>query len=321
MSTTPQDSATGQRSASRAFLICINILLAALLMVLAAATVSPKARLTVVWAAGRGEGCSFQDTVNSHDLLLNMDKIGRQIKAASRVIQRDPAGFELVETPAGRFWTVKNDRFLSDTLAEEKLEIYGSQERGVQPGDVVLDCGANVGVFTRTALSRGARLVVAIEPAPATVECLRRNYAREIAEGRVIVCPKGVWDHVDTLELALGTDGNTTGDSFVFGRNLNNKVKVPLTTIDLLFDELHLPRVDFIKMDIEGAEKQALRGATNTIRRFRPRMAIASEHLPEDPRDIPKVVSALYSGYQTQPGSCKDDFLSAPPEVLLFHAQ
>ena len=77
------------------------------------------------------------------------------------------------------------------------MKIYGTGARGVQPGDVVLDCGANIGIFSKTALASGARLVVAVEPAPDTLECLRRNLGREIAERRVIVYPKGVWDHDD----------------------------------------------------------------------------------------------------------------------------
>jgi FkbM family methyltransferase len=295
--------------------ICI-----ALIVVCTVIGMWPKARLSVVWAAGRGEGCSFRDTLNSHELLLAEDRIANEIGAASHPIQEDPAGFELMQTPRGLFWTVKNDKFLRFTLAEQDLQIYGT-EGGVQPGDVVLDCGANVGTFTRTALARGARLVVAIEPTPSTVESLRRNFAPEIAAGRVIVYPKGVWDRVDTLELAVGSDGNTTGNSFVFGRDLTTKVKVPLTTIDLLVAELNLPRVDFIKMDIEGAEKQALRGAADTIQKYHPRMAIASEHLPEDPREIPKVVDAIWGGYQATASSCKDDFSSAPPEVILFRAR
>jgi len=281
-------------------------------------TVWPQARLAIVWAVGRCQGCSFQDVVHSHALLVNMERAGEEIGAASKVIQTDPKGFELVDTPMGRYWTVPHDRFLKFTLGEEKLEIYGHDVVSVKPGDVVLDCGANVGVFTRSALEHGAAIVVAIEPAPNTVECLRRNFEKEIAAGRVIVVPKGVWSHPDVLELAEGDNGNTTGDSFVFGRNQKNKVKVPLTTIDILAVELALPRVDFVKMDIEGAEKDALRGGAETIRKYHPRMAIASEHLPDDTTAIPQTVNAIWSGYKVFPTSCKDQLLSVMAEVLLF---
>jgi FkbM family methyltransferase len=298
----------------------IILLVSGLLVMLAAAW--PKARLAMVWATGRCEACSFHDAINSHDLLINIKQAGERIGAASKVVATDPkGGFELVETPMGRFWTTRNDRFLKFTLGEEQLEIYQGDDIGVRPGDVVLDCGANAGVFTQTALKRGAKLVVSIEPAPGTAECLRRNYEREIGEGRVLVVQKGVWDHPDVLELAEGDDGNTTGDSFVFGRNQKNRVMVPLTTIDALAAELKLPRVDFIKMDIEGAEKQALRGAAETIRKYRPRMAISSEHLPDDAAAIPKVVNAIWPGYQIRPSDCQDAFLRIKPEVLLFQTK
>src|SRR2546423_3105407 len=217
----------------------VKVILTTVVILFPVVAAWPRARLAVVWGAGRCNACSLRDTLNSHDLLVNMVRDGEQIAKTSRVLRRDGA-FELVETRLGAYWTVKNDRFLRFTLAEEDLEIYGDDRSGVKSGDIVLDCGANVGVFTRNALKQGAKLVVAIEPAPATVECLRRNFEREIAGGRVIICPKGVWDHDDTLELAVGSDGNTTGDSFVLGRNQKNMVKVPLTTIDHLVAELHL---------------------------------------------------------------------------------
>ena len=188
------------RTLNRVLKICLLIF--ALGAVVAA--VWPQARLAAVWAAGRCQECSFHDAVNSHALLVNMTKAGEEVGLASKVIQTDPRGFELVATPMGQYWTVPGDRFLKFTLGEEKLEIYDGEDVAVRPGDVVLDCGANVGVFTRTALNRGARLVVAIEPSPRTVECLRRNFEKEIAGGRVIVVPKGVWDHPDILELADG---------------------------------------------------------------------------------------------------------------------
>lgn len=62
---------------------------------------------------------------------------------------------------------------------------------------------------------------------------------------------------------------------------------MPLTTIDRIVDELHLQRVDLIKMDIEGSEKPALQGAARTIRRFNPRLTIATEHNADDYKAIP----------------------------------
>jgi FkbM family methyltransferase len=87
--------------------------------------------------------------------------------------------------------------------------IYGKQEWGVQRDDIVLDVGACIGTWTRQALDRGARLVIAIEPTPSSVECLKRNLAREIAGGQVVVYPKGIWD----LEGALTLFGNNSTGS------------------------------------------------------------------------------------------------------------
>jgi hypothetical protein len=56
--------------------------------------------------------------------------------------------------------------------------------------------------------------------------------------------------------------------------------------------------VDFIKMDIEGAEMQALRGAEESIRRFRPKMAITVYHSLEDFWEIPKWIAQLGLGYR-----------------------
>jgi FkbM family methyltransferase len=62
---------------------------------------------------------------------------------------------------------------------------------------VVLDVGANVGTDTKSALAAGAAVVVAIEPEPVTLECLRRNLAAEIREKWVAIVPKGAWDKED----------------------------------------------------------------------------------------------------------------------------
>jgi hypothetical protein len=56
--------------------------------------------------------------------------------------------------------------------------------------------------------------------------------------------------------------------------------------------------VDFIKMDIEGAELPALKGAVETIKKFKPQLAIAIYHNMEDFTAIPKWIKGLGLGYQ-----------------------
>lgn len=281
----------------------------------------PKARLFAVWPAHRNDGCSLAASLNAHEELLRFTKYTTDLAARSHVIQRETSGYELVDTPRGQYWNSRHEPLMGFLLAEQETEIYGDARHGVRPGDIVLDCGADIGVFTRTALFRGAKLVVAIEPAPSSVDALRRTFQREIAEGRVIVYPKGVWDKVDELELEVSGGGTMSGSSFVtHDERRPGKIKVPLTTIDLLVEELHFPRVDFIKMDIEGSEKWALRGGTQTIRKFRPRMALSTEHFADDAYAIPRTVKAIRPDYDFEPtaASCKDQFLSVSSNVLLF---
>jgi FkbM family methyltransferase len=258
--------------------------------------------LRLVWS--RDEHCSvgqaWECVGDRGDTWDRRDEVAEQFR-----LLESQSGFELVEAPQGRFWIpVRNREVLAEMLVDEEQEVYGAGGRGVHPGDTVLDCGANIGVFTRHALERGARLVVAIEPAPENLYCLRRNLAEQIQAGRVIVYPKGVWDRDD--ELVLRTfDAQSGGDSVALQfPGSREGPKVQLTTIDKLTAELHLERVDFIKMDIEGAEPQALTGALRTVARFRPRMAVSMEHRPDDIRAIPALVRRLWPELRSACGPC-----------------
>jgi len=189
---------------------------------------------------------------------------------------------------------VAKDNFetLSHVFGEQAAEIYGNAERGVHPGDIVLDCGAHFGGFVQTALARGAEKVVAIDITPEALAALRRTFKTEIAAGKVVVLGKGVWHREETLGLER-TEKVWSNRVLAGGPE-----KVQLTTIDKLVTELALPRVDFIKMDIEGSELNALMGATATLARYRPRMAIAAYHKPGDQTRLPAVVLDAEPAYE-----------------------
>ncbi len=276
-------------------------------------------RLAAIVLLGRSPVCPLANALQAERNARIQIAFKDEILQASKKLETDPAGYHLWETPDGRYWIPEgSDYVLPFNLAEQKRQIYGAGDRAVQPGDVVLDCGANVGVFTRAALRAGAKLVVAIEPAPENIECLRRNFVPEIAAGRVIVYEKGVWDKDDFLTLQVDPH-NSAADSFLIHREggVEGK-KVPLTTIDKLVAELKIEKVGYIKMDIEGAEQRALAGARATLAKDRPRLSLSAYHNDEDPVKVPEAVKRGWSGYSMECGPCAETRFRVRPDILYF---
>jgi FkbM family methyltransferase len=260
------------------------------------------------------------DAIKADENLKKQIRYNDEIIKASKLLETDQAGYQLWDTPSGRFWIPSGSRWvLPFNLAEQKRRIYGNDQQSVRAGDVVLDCGANVGVTVRVWLEAGAKQVVAIEPAPENIEVLRRNFKEEIAAGRVILYPKGVWDKDEILPMQIDPN-NSAADSFLIHREGGTEVRgIPLTTIDKLVDELKLERVDFIKMDIEGAEPRAIIGGRQTIAKYHPRMALCTYHAPDHPQKVPELARAAWPGYTVECGPCAEANHAVRPDVLYFH--
>ena len=277
-------------------------------------------RRALLVLAGYGHGCTVAHAIDISRHIDELTRVKDDVLSKSKLIEKERNGLEHYSTPDGEYWTPAGSQYdLPFNIAEQWTHIYGTGERAVRKGDIVLDCGANVGVFIRTSLRAEAQKIIAIEPAPDNLECLRRNFPREIASGQVVVVPKGVWDKEDFLDLLVDPD-NQPADSFVIHRPGAKPVaRVPLTTIDHLVAELNLPRVDYIKMDIEGAEVRALRGARQTLGRFHPRMALCTYHVDDHPREVPRAAREAWGGYNVECGTCLYDDWRVRPEVLFFH--
>lgn len=280
----------------------------------------PQMMAAAMIATGRNPNCPWRVALSSVSTSTRQSNETEYIESHSKLIEKDQTGTELWETPLGRYWVpAGNMGAVSYDLAEQSRDIYGYDGRGVRAGEIVLDCGANVGVYTRHALNVGAKKVVAIEPAPENIRCLRKTFAKEIAEGRVVVYEKGVWDKDDILPMNIDPT-NSAQDTFVGDHKSKNLVvNLPLTTIDKLVDELKLDRVDYIKFDIEGAERRAIAGATQTIAKYRPRMAICVYHLHDDPQVIPAAIAKTGQGYQKDCGACLVGEAAIQAQVFFFH--
>jgi FkbM family methyltransferase len=290
----------------------LGLLIVAVIAASSVALFPRRARLIRDWKAGRvdvAHGCS----VFSPGIFEGEQRFEKTIGQIHE-LKRD-GSLALYDTPIGPIWYKVGSWTLPAVVEENQSDPYMLHST-IKRGDVVLDVGANVGTDTKSALDAGAGLVVAIEPEPATLECLRRNLAGEIRDKRVVIVPKGAWDKDDTLMLHVD-NADAGGSSLIWQKN-GASVPVPLTTIDRMVQELNLQRVDLIKMDIEGAEKYALLGARETIRRYHPRLSLVLEHRLDDVDVLPAVARELYPGYHLTLTPCTKTMTLVHPEVALL---
>ena len=122
-------------------------LIPALVLIAAMVVFYPPARLFALAVAGRSPECPFANALKAAENLRLQIRYNDEIIKASKLLETDPAGYQLWETPAGRFWNPTGSRWvLPYNLAEQRRRIYGNDRQSARPGDIVLDCGANVGV-------------------------------------------------------------------------------------------------------------------------------------------------------------------------------
>jgi FkbM family methyltransferase len=247
---------------------------------------------------------------------------GRPQKLGQPTLIRADAGngLELWQTALGPLWIPRPGADVIRHLQWEQTEqkVYNHPQAHVLKGDIVVDAGAHIGGFARVALQSGAGMVIAIEPEAANILAFQKNFPDEIRSGRVKLVTKGLWDQPGKLPLHVSSSGDS--HSVVVAQSGGKEETIELVTLDDLVTSLKLTRIDFIKMDIEGAEKKALQGARQTLSRFHPRLALSSYHEAGDPAAICDLVWKAWPGYlvaakdlfQVQPGK-------AVPKVLFFH--
>jgi FkbM family methyltransferase len=179
----------------------------------------------------------------------------------------------------------------------------------LRPGDAMIDAGANIGLFAVLAASRVGPngLVIACEPSPATMTLLRANVARndfdwvELHEVAVAEQPG---------RLAFEDFGPGSGFSSFAPENAGSgtRVEVEVTTLDELAGD-RLGQVRLVKLDVEGAELRALRGASRLLGDARPDFIVElePEHLQRQGSSVEALQAcfedASYVAYRILSGS------------------
>lgn len=141
----------------------------------------------------------------------------------------------------------------------------------VQPGQVVLDVGANIGVVAGQLCQRVGRTgrVVAVEPLPANIDRLQELAALNDLP-QLLVCPFAMSSSSDGAKLRIQTaDESSAWASFTASWIDGGVIDVETRTLDDVARELPRP-VSFIKIDVEGAEELVVRGGSNVLSEDRP---------------------------------------------------
>ncbi len=198
-----------------------------------------------------------------------------------------------------------DDVALND-LAEIYIEnhyLAGFPYRPIENGAVVLDCGANIGAFAVYAAGLAADVrVLAFEPEPQTFAALERNVELNQLSGRVACLPFGLSNKDEVKTLLMNPDCFTTHHfadvAGVSGGSAQAaSLQIQCVTIDQIIAQHNIARCDFIKMDVEGSEGVVLKGAAETIVRFRPRLSMAAYHTPEDAYVLPMTIREICPDY------------------------
>jgi FkbM family methyltransferase len=174
-----------------------------------------------------------------------------------------------------RYSNRRPEQWIWTDLLEKDLR---SQYWNIMPGDVVFDIGADFGSFTLPAIAKGG-YVYAFEPRPEGIRELQENLnlngfqSRCKILGLALTAPS-MENYTVHMNKPKGVGWGGEWATILPGYFDGETMEVHTSTIDAVVSKLEIPRLDWIKMDVEGAELMVLDGGTETIRKFTPNLLI-----------------------------------------------
>jgi FkbM family methyltransferase len=218
----------------------------------------------------------------------------------------------------------KNDAIVSGSLALGCYETFNLEHfiRLLEPGLIVLDVGANIGLYSAVAarhVGESGR-VIAVEPDETNCRFIERTRSiNTFSNLQVVQAAAGDRDGSGTLYL---NPVNLADHRIHDSAGTRPGVPVRLVTIDTLVSDLYLPRVDLIKIDTQGAEAKVLRGMTRTL--ATPGITIILEFWPwgirsagDDPASVLELVRAAGFAIHEIDGDKRTIVRLEQPERLL----
>ncbi len=172
--------------------------------------------------------------------------------------------------------------------------------------DVMLDVGANIGIYSVLAAACGARCV-SVEPFPVNIVELRHNIEANELTDRIKVVEKAVGKAAETGRMAysrdiagIGAQNIQSSDRFRHGKK-RPEISVKIETVDNLIERGEIPAPTFIKIDVDGDEANVFAGMEDLMRAAPPRLLMV-ETTPDKPTAFKIQFDLETSGFRRVPG-------------------
>lgn len=187
---------------------------------------------------------------------------------------------------------------IKDLFDEGPYEL--NEKVAVDNGDVVIDCGANLGYFS-AAVANKAKHIYSFEPAVQLCETYLEPLKK--MHSNITIVKKGL--AAESGERLFRFYPNSSGSSCLSTGNMQiekemqmcEENRISCVSLDDYVEKEGLKQVDFIKADIEGAERELLQGAEKTLKRFAPKLSICTYHLPDDKEVLEKIIKTANPNY------------------------
>ena len=229
--------------------------------------------------------------IHSRDIFdsLLVDNSVRQLKSVTRKLKfydLSKLGYDI---------KVYGARALLDKLVIHNQ--YSYKDCKVEKGGFVIDAGGCWGdtslIFSSMVGNDGR--IFTFEFFDDNLNILKENFShnKNLSEN-IILTEHPIYNKSNKI-LYLN---HACADITTLTENKNNLNQYKTICIDDFVEKNKVEKIDFIKMDIEGCELKALQGAINTLKKYKPKLAIAAYHKYEDYYEIPKFLNELNAGYK-----------------------
>ncbi|MFV8226678.1 FkbM family methyltransferase [Christiangramia aquimixticola] len=160
----------------------------------------------------------------------------------------------------------------------KQIERY-EQFYKIKPTDNIIDAGAFDGILSLVYAEKAKHgRIFSFEPDQYNIEKINGNFKLNISVNNIQLRNKGLWSK--TGKIKFFEDGSVASSSFYKAKNSIEKI-IQVIALDDFVEENKIEKIDFIKMDVEGAELEILKGAKKMLSQLKPNLSIATYHLVE----------------------------------------